>query len=153
MKRHCCCGKSISNTYSECVFIALGIQHALRMRHIFICGLPALQCFSTLSLTRHNSPPPKKKALLSVKCDLIFCTTFAWNISHSKKKQVGCDKKKSIGLHVKYRYFCRVSTKLKFFSTYFRKILKISNFMKICPVGTELSRAEDGQTDTQTWRS
>jgi hypothetical protein len=37
---HCCCGKSIIITYSECVFVDLGVQHEMRMRHILICSLP-----------------------------------------------------------------------------------------------------------------
>ena len=32
---HCCSGKAVSITYSECVFVALVIQHAMRTRHIF----------------------------------------------------------------------------------------------------------------------
>jgi hypothetical protein len=33
-------GKAICITYSECLFVALSIQHAMRTRHIVICGLP-----------------------------------------------------------------------------------------------------------------
>jgi len=33
-----CSGKPVSITYSECVSVALGVRHAMRMRHIVICG-------------------------------------------------------------------------------------------------------------------
>ena len=39
---HCCSAKAIRITYSECEFLALGTQHAMRMRHIFIFVLSRL---------------------------------------------------------------------------------------------------------------
>ena len=41
----CCSGKVLNIAYFECVFVALGIQHAMRMRHISICGLPRSTVF------------------------------------------------------------------------------------------------------------
>ena len=38
-------GKTINTTYSDCVFVALGIQHAMRMRRIVICSLPRSTVF------------------------------------------------------------------------------------------------------------
>ena len=43
---HSCSGKAISITYSEWVFVALGIGHAMRERHIVICGLSGSAVFS-----------------------------------------------------------------------------------------------------------
>jgi hypothetical protein len=32
-------------TTGVCVFVAFGFRHALRMRHVFICGLPRSKVF------------------------------------------------------------------------------------------------------------
>ena len=42
---HCSSGRAMSITYSDCSSVALGIQHSMRMRHIFICGLPRSTIF------------------------------------------------------------------------------------------------------------
>jgi len=72
---HCCRGKAISITYSECVSVALGIQHAMHMRHVTLSSVacPALQNFSTLSHKRNDF---RKKTLLNKKRVLIFSVTF-----------------------------------------------------------------------------
>ena len=40
-----CCSKSIIITYSECLLVALGIEHALRKCRIVICGLSGCTIF------------------------------------------------------------------------------------------------------------
>ena len=49
-RNHCYRGKAISITYSECVSVALGIQHTMRMGHIGICGLSGPTMFFHLIL-------------------------------------------------------------------------------------------------------
>ena len=61
-----------SVTYSECVFVALGIQLAKRMYPIVICGLSSSNVF-TLSHKRHDF---QTKILLNIKCVLISSTNF-----------------------------------------------------------------------------
>jgi len=52
-------------TYYECVIVALGIQSAMRMRHIVVCDLPGSTILSTLSHRRHDF---KEKKLMNMKC-------------------------------------------------------------------------------------
>ena len=42
---HCWSAKTISIVYSERVFLALGIQHAMRMRHTVVCVLSGCTIF------------------------------------------------------------------------------------------------------------
>ena len=52
---NCCSTETINITHSECVSVALGIHHAMRMRRIIIRGLSRFAIFfSTLSHERHD---------------------------------------------------------------------------------------------------
>ena len=51
---HFCSAKAISIAYSESVFVALGIQQAMRMHHTVICGLPGSTIFFTLFHKWHD---------------------------------------------------------------------------------------------------
>ena len=69
--------------------VALGMQHAMRMRYIVICGLPqALQMFSTLSQKKRGGGGTifEKKFIARKMYVLISPTISVSNISHSKKK-------------------------------------------------------------------
>jgi len=55
-RNFCCHGKPIRITYSECVSVALVMQHAMRMRRTLLppVGCPAVSYLSTLSHKQHD---------------------------------------------------------------------------------------------------
>jgi hypothetical protein len=81
---HSCNGAAISTTRSEYVFVALVIQHAMRMRRIILPSVarPALSYFSALSHKRHVF---REKVVGHKMRIFLFSTNFVRNISHSKK--------------------------------------------------------------------
>ena len=69
---HFCYGKAVNSTYSEYVFVALGIQHAICCK-IFFSRLPHKRQDLKRNVTEHKM------------CVLNFSTNVVWNICHSKK--------------------------------------------------------------------
>jgi hypothetical protein len=67
--------KKVLHIYSECVFVALGIQNAKRMRHSVLCGLSGCTNFPTLFQKGHEFREKKNSG--SKIYVLIFSTNFS----------------------------------------------------------------------------
>jgi len=85
--KRCRSGKAINRpiTYSECVFVALGISMQTAWA-VSYCHLWPVWLYHILPhYTRHDFLKEKKKVSEHKMCVLISSTSFILNISHSKK--------------------------------------------------------------------
>ena len=103
------------------MFVALGIQNSMWMRHIVIVVCPALQCFSTSSHTRQDFRGGGEVTDHKV-CALILSTTFVWNISHSKNNSERDDQIRILFFMWSARFSCQILMKLKFSRHIFKNI-------------------------------
>ena len=62
----------MSITYFECVSAALVIQHAMRIRHVVICGLPRFTIFRPRYLMNGTILENKKKITEHKMCVFLF---------------------------------------------------------------------------------
>jgi hypothetical protein len=108
---HCCCGNIIGITYYECVSVALGIQHAVYLRHIVICVYSGSTIGFLFWHKRHQSRNYVMEYKMRV---LIFSTTFFENVSHSKKNWERYGKKSMLVLMHSARNFCQILMELWF---------------------------------------
>ena len=114
-RNRCCVEKHLSITYSDCVCVALVIQHAMRR------SLSLLPYFCPLFHKRRDF---RRNVYDHKMCVLIVSTTYTWNIYYCKKIQPDI-------INV-YRYlrkvslsFCYILIKLEFFQQIFKKCLHI----------------------------
>ena len=70
---HCCSERAISGTHSKCVFVALGIQHAMHNAFSSV-ACPALPYIYTLSFKRQDF---RKKIIENKIYILTFSTSFS----------------------------------------------------------------------------
>jgi len=146
---HCCRGRAINVTYSECVCLCSCLSYTAFKVHapyyIVICGLSGC----TICFPHYLMPGTTfgKKFIRYKMCVLISSRIFLWNVCHLRRLQ------RDIIINT-YGYSCKVSVRLVRFECNlnfldgFSRNRQILNFIKIRPVGAELFH-EDWQTHGQ----
>jgi purine-cytosine permease-like protein len=145
-RNHCCRGKTKIITYSVCLSVALGIQHANSLRHIVISGVSVSTVLFTHCLV--NSTTYVKRYLLNTKCAFRFSLQLFFETFLITRRS-----ETYVYPHI-HRSTYRVpiiltgsSYDLNFLDL-FSKNIHISNFMKIRPVGAEFVKC--GEKDRLT---
>jgi precorrin-6x reductase len=70
--------KAVIVAYPECVFVAVGIQHTMHMRHVSSLASTAVRCISILFHKRHDF---RKKNFLNI--TFVFTSIFSKTLSET----------------------------------------------------------------------
>jgi hypothetical protein len=146
---HCCRGKAISITYSECVCVhacarsPLFIQHAKRVRCIVLSFMAsrALPYFSTLARKRHDF---RKRSFERKTCCVSTILSGTFLILRRIQRRIIINARRSS---------CDVPVILIIFQCHFNFLYRFSkntqiwSFMKILPVDADFFMRTDGRTD------
>ena len=136
--------KAVSITYSEYVFVALGIHNSMRMPHIFLCGLSDSISFSTLSHKWHEF---RKKKLLNTKF-VFWLSLQPLSESYLILRRIARDMIKiCIGLYINYLLFLSYFIASLIFSKNFFKIFQYQSIWKFVRWESRCSMRIDGETD------
>ena len=146
----CCRWKARSSTYSECILVALGVQHARLMRHITFPNVSCLivHCFpryltnGTISRTRYWTHKYVFRFSLQ-----ILSETF---LILRRTEPNGSLSQVPAGIHVQYPLLLSSFKETNFLDRV-SKSTRTLNFMDRFPVGAEFfhETRRDGRTDGQ----
>jgi hypothetical protein len=118
---HCCSGEAKSITHSESVFVASGIQHAMRISHAVICSLFSSRIFfHVISQTAQFF-----KQVIEHQMSVFIFSKCVWKILHSKKNGMIYDQKWALGFMWHTHYFCWISMKPEFSQQILKKYSNI----------------------------
>jgi len=138
--------------YNECLSVPAGKSHLSCA--VFYCHFLPVWFYHALPHRLISTKILRKKETIEYKVhDSICCSTFVRNISHSKKKWPTYDHKFTSVFTKITRHSFQILIQIWIFSTGLKKILKISNSIKMCPVEPTCSLRTDTQTDGRTDRN